>query len=91
MIGKCKEHTDTSLVKEYPKEGNGKYVEYCPKCREESPLFQMFKSSTVIKDRFPASSPYVEMPLSCKGCTLKETVHCKSCVRNATTDWYTTD
>jgi len=30
------------------------------------------------------------MPLSCKGCVLVNTILCTTCIRNATTDWFTT-
>lgn len=46
MFGaKCKEHPDVELQREYPREGHGIYVEYCPHCRENSPLRQLFNQS----------------------------------------------
>lgn len=94
MFGdKCKVHGDVELQREYPSEGNGVYVEFCPQCRKESPVRKFFEQVRAELDteeqKFTAYNRPI-MPLSCEGCTLKETVHCQTCVRNATTDWYTT-
>jgi hypothetical protein len=46
MFGaKCKEHPDVELQREYPRDGHGKHVEHCSKCRENSPLRQLFKQA----------------------------------------------